>query len=184
MKKRYTCWIAMVLIACAISCKENKKAAVEKLVTEWIGKEVIFPVESNCTYMGKDTICPNLSSAPYKILVYTDSMGCTSCKLNLHVWKVYMEEVAANMPGRVDFLFYFQPKDQRELEYLLRRERLEHPVFIDDKGELNQINKFPKGMEYQCFLLDRDNKVSSIGNPALNPQIWEIYKQVIKNAKE
>lgn len=184
MKKPFTYLLVMAAILSATSCREDKKASAEKLVMEWIGKEIVFPPEPGCSYMGTDTLCPDPGNAPYKVLVYTDSVGCTSCRLNLHLWKIYMEEVDKDLPGQVDFLFYFQPKNRKELGHILRREGLKRTVFIDEKGELNRINSFPEGMVYQCFLLDRDNKVLSIGSPALNPTIWELYKQVITNANE
>jgi hypothetical protein len=56
---------------------------------------------------------------------------------------------------------------------------MNYPVFIDEKNEINRLNHFPTLMEYQCFLLDKDNKVLLIGNPTLNLRIWEMYKQVI-----
>ncbi|MDR3236551.1 MAG: DUF1573 domain-containing protein [Prevotellaceae bacterium] len=36
---------------------------------------------------------------------------------------------------------------------------------------------------FQCLLLDSNNKVLAIGNPAHNPQIWELYKQIITGEK-
>ena len=39
--------------------------------------------------------------------------------------------------------------------------------------------KFPSNPEYQCFLLDKDNKVLLVGNPALVSGIWILYKRVI-----
>jgi len=182
MKTAYICWVVAILLVSSVACKDNKRTSAEKLIMEWVGKEIIFPPRPDCTYMGEDTPCTGLSNVPYKILVYTDSVGCTSCRLNLTVWKAYMKEVDTFAPGKVDFLFYFQPKNRKELEYLLKREGLEHTVFIDEKGEISRINDFPKGMEYQSFLLVRENKVLSIGNPVLNPKMWEIYKQVITSS--
>lgn len=176
----FTC----ILLPFFLSCQESKKTAVTRLVNKWTGKEIILPPISDCTAMGKATPCPDQFSAPYKVLLYTDSTGCTSCKLNLHVWKAYMEEAETLAPGQVDFLFYFQPKNLKELEYLLKRDRLDCPVFIDDKGELDRINQLPEQMEYQCFLLDRDNQVLAIGNPAQNPKMWEIYKQLFTTVSE
>ena len=34
-------------------------------------------------------------------------------------------------------------------------------------------------MSYQCFLLDKDNKVLLIGNLTFNPKIWDLYKQTV-----
>lgn len=44
---------------------------------------------------------------------------------------------------------------------------------------INGLNRFPEEMEYQCFLLDKNNQVLTIGNPALNPKIWGLYKETI-----
>jgi hypothetical protein len=52
-------------------------------------------------------------------------------------------------------------------------------MFIDMNNAINQLNHFPEKPEYQCFLLDKDNKVLMIGNPVLNQKIWELYKQTI-----
>ncbi|SEK19796.1 hypothetical protein [Parapedobacter koreensis] len=184
MKIGYISWTVVVLFVGFAACKDSKKASAEKLVTEWIGKEIIFPPGSDCSKMGEDTPCPNLSHTPYKVLVYTDSVGCTSCRLNLHVWKAYMEEIDTLASGKVDFLFYFQPKNRKELDHLLKRDKFEHTVFIDEKGEISQINNFPEEMEYQSFLLDRENNVLSVGNPVMNTKMWEVYKQVITSTHE
>ena len=57
-----------------------------------------------------------------------------------------------------------------------------HPVFIDngnEGNEIDRINKFPSTPEYQCFLLDKDNKVLLVGNPSLASGIWFLYKKII-----
>ena len=35
-------------------------------------------------------------------------------------------------------------------------------------------------MEFQTFLLDKDNKVLAIGNPVLNPAVKELYLKIIQ----
>jgi hypothetical protein len=116
---------------------------------------------------------------PYKMLVYTDSTGCTSCKLRLDVWKDLMKDADTSMHGNVEFLFYFYPKNKYVLRDLLKRENFKNQVYVNDHDELNQINKFPADMDYQCFLLDKDNKVLTVGNPSFNPDIWALDKKII-----
>jgi len=41
------------------------------------------------------------------------------------------------------------------------------------------LNRFPIQTQYQCFLLDKDNKVLMVGNPVLNYEIWKLYKEQI-----
>jgi hypothetical protein len=102
----------------------------------------------------------------------------------MYQWQDIMQEADTLAPSKLSFLFYFHPKDEKELKYLLKRDRMEYPVFIDEQDKLNKLNNFPQDAMYQCFLLDTDNKVAGIGNPVLNPKIWELYKRIITGAKE
>lgn len=65
------------------SCQESKEKAVLRLVNEWNGKEIKFPAHSVFTIQGKDTVNFDFGNADYKVITYIDSVGCTSCKLQL-----------------------------------------------------------------------------------------------------
>ena len=126
----------------------------------------------------------DFGNAEYKVITYIDSVGCTSCKLQLPRWKELMAEVDSLTGGSVPFMFYFHPKDVKELRYLTRRDAFTHPVCFDKEDELNDLNHFPSDMTFQTFLLDKDNKVVAIGNPVLNPKIKDLYLDVIKGKAE
>lgn len=157
------------------SCKENKKEEIAKIVTEWQDKEIIFPENVVFTRYGQDTIQHDMQDSDYKILLYVDSIGCTSCKLQLHKWSEFITEVDSLTNNSVPVLFFFHPKDKRELSYLLKRDAIDVPVCFDNEDLLNSINHFPPRDDFQCFLLDKDNKVIYIGNPIYNPRIREMY---------
>jgi hypothetical protein len=80
-----------------------------------------------------------------------------------------------------EFVFFFQPKkkDEKELAFLFQQNGFRHPIFVDKENEIGKLNRFPSTPEYQCFLLDRSNKVIIVGNPALNPGIWTLFKKII-----
>lgn len=161
------------------SCQESPKEAMLRLVQEWNGKEIKFPARSVFTIQGKDTVDFEFKNADYKVVTYIDSMGCTSCKLQLHRWKQLVAEVDSLTDGSVPFLFYFHPKDMKELRYLTRRDKFIYPVCFDEQDEINRLNQFPSVMDFQTFLLDKDNKVVAMGNPILNPNIKDLYLEVI-----
>ena len=117
----------------------------------------------------------------HKILVYVDSIGCTSCKLQLHKWKEFIEEVDSLTSGTVAVLFFFHPKDLREISYLLKRDGVDIPVCIDVDDKLNAMNRFPVHQEFQTFLLDDENKVVFIGNPVHNLRVKEMYLSEISS---
>ena len=166
------------------SCQESREEAMFRLVNEWNGKEIKFPSRSVFTIQGKDTVDFEFASADYKVVVYIDSVGCTSCKLQLPRWKELMAEVDSLTGGSIPFLFYFHPKDVKELRYLTRRDGFTYPVCFDGEDELNCLNRFPADMLFQTFLLDKDNKVVAMGSPVLNPNIKNLYLGIIKGEKE
>ena len=162
------------------SCEESEKERLSRLVNEWEGKEILFPTHSTFTIQGKDTIDFQFQDAEYKVVTYIDSVGCTSCKLQLPRWKELMVEVDSLTGGRVPFLFYFHPKDIKELRFLTRRDAFIHPVCFDEMDDFNQLNHFPSEMMFQTFLLDKGNRVVALGNPVLNPNVKELYLNLIK----
>ena len=164
------------------SCEESEKERLSRLVIEWEGKEILFPTHSTFTIQGKDTVDFQFQDAEYKVVTYVDSIGCTSCKLQLHRWKEFLSEVDSLTNGNVSFLFYFHPKDMKELRYLTRRDAFTHPVCFDEKDEFNQLNHFPSEMMFQTFLLDERNRVVALGNPVLNPNVKELYLNLIRGS--
>ncbi|MDR1583232.1 MAG: DUF1573 domain-containing protein [Prevotellaceae bacterium] len=171
------CFVAVLLFICFISCSNNKKInkEVEILVKEWTGKTIKIPDIQPTAIFEDSSLHIITVDEKYKILLYTDSTGCTRCKLQLHIWRNYIRE----LNSKVNFVFYFHPKTEQGLLSMLKYEQFAYPVYIDKNDELNKLNHFPNNPMFQCFLLDKDNKILAIGNPANNPKIWELYKQII-----
>ena len=180
MKKIIT---LMMCVWMLLSCQESREEAMLRLVNEWNGKEIKFPSRSVFTIQGKDTVDFDFKDADYKVVTYVDSVGCTSCKLQLHRWKELVAEVDSLTDGRVPFLFYFHPKDKKELRYLTRRDDFTYPVCFDEQDELNRLNQFPSDMTFQTFLLDKENKVVAMGSPVLNPKVKELYLGLITGSR-
>ena len=160
------------------SCGNEKKEEITRMVTEWQGKEILFPTNSTFTIQGKDTVSVNMN-AEHKILVYVDSAGCTSCRLQLNKWKEFMAKVDSVAKEPVQFLFYLAPKSVKEARYITRRDDFTYPMCIDLKNEINSKNKFPKEDTFHTFLLDVENKVQIIGNPIHNNAVRELYLNAI-----
>jgi hypothetical protein len=183
------CRVLLFVAFCSIySCSDNRKqkAIVKSIVIEWVDREILFPAVTPCYFeeMSMDTSkYSSLLEYDYKVLLYVDSMGCTSCKLRLLDWKQLIGEADSVFAGKMGFLFFFYPKNKKELRALLSSHQMDYPVFIDESNEINRLNNFPSKTEYQCFLLDKDNRVLLVGNPTLNPRIWELYKEVIMGKK-
>lgn len=158
-----------------LACRDNQKTEIAGIVAGWQEREVIFPEDIVFTRYGKDTLSYQIPASGYKILLYVDSTGCTGCKLQLHKWREFIKEVDALTGGSVPVLFIFHPRDRKEISYLLRRDGIDIPVYIDIDDRTDKINHFPSRQQFQCFLLDSDNKVVYIGNPVDNVRIKRMY---------
>lgn len=175
--------VGIICIVLFTACSESREEAVYRLVKEWTGKEIKFPERSVFTVQGKDTVNFTYYDADYKVLVYVDSVGCTSCKLQLDRWKRLIEEMTEETGKDIPFLFFFHPKDRTELRHLTQRNLFTYPVCFDEKDELNALNRFPSDMIFQTFLLDEENRVVSVGNPVHNPKVKELYLKHIMGSR-
>jgi hypothetical protein len=145
--------VGIVFSICVSSCKDNdSEKEARKIIVEWVGKTIEFPSNMTMSVYGKDTLFSDFQSTPYKILLYVDSTGCTSCKLKLQEWKKLINEADTSI-SNLSFVFCFQPKNTKELTFLFRSDRFDYPVFIDTYNELNKINKFPKKLSINVFYL-------------------------------
>ena len=178
MKKFISIFLIVFLL---LSCN-NRVKDVQKIVKEWTGKGIQFPQNPECMLLDSIIQCPETDNNNYKILLYVDSLGCTSCRTKLSEWKRLIQETDTLFVQKPDFLLFFQPKTNglEELKMLLRSNGFNYPVFIEKENVIMKLNNFPKEPKYQCFLLDKENKVVMVGNPVYNPAIWELYKKIIR----
>ena len=169
----------LLLLSLLTACKENNKEKFALLVQEWQGKEIVFPQDMAFTRFVTEPVDYRIPDAEYKVLVYVDSVGCTSCKLQLLKWKELIAHVDSATNGNVPFIFIFQSKDDRELRYILKCDNFDRPVCIDRNNRFNSSNRFPQDITFQTFLLDKDNKVKVIGNPVHNLAVRDLYLKQI-----
>ena len=168
-----------LLLSLLTACKENNKEKFALLVQEWQGKEIVFPQDMAFTRFVTEPVDYRIPDAEYKVLVYVDSVGCTSCKLQLPKWQELIAHVDSATNGNIPFIFVFQSKDDRELRYILKCDNFDRPVCIDRNNRFNSSNRFPQDITFQTFLLDKDNKVKVIGNPVHNLAVRDLYLKQI-----
>jgi hypothetical protein len=104
------------------ACKDKKLTEAQQIVSEWVGKEIRIPDDVRCTVMSKDTstnTCYALMDAEYKVLLYVDSSGCSSCRLKLFQWEALMSEADSLFHGKLSFLFFFSTKKQKRIDNLI-----------------------------------------------------------------
>ena len=171
--------IILLLTIFLSACQDKQKEIITLLVKEWQGKQILFPENMVFTRFASDTTNFVIPTSDYKVLVFVDSIGCTSCKLQLSRWKEFIRYTDSISQKNIPFLFFFQFDDQWEIHSLLIRENFDKPICLDRSDSLNQLNHFPKDIRFQVFLLVKNNKVVVIGNPVHNPNVKELYLEEI-----
>lgn len=187
-RRRLILTIVMLIITTSVVILLNKRwqnnpqEEINRLVNEWIGKTLILPDSvGKCTTKG-DSIDIISSTDCFKIVRYIGKDGCTSCRLHLNRYPEILRILEDSAMCNVEFVCIVNPADVNELRRILYRENYAGlTICIDETDTLNKINQFPQIEKLQTFLLDKNNKVLAIGDPAINPRVMRLYTQILSN---
>ena len=78
-------------------------------------------------------------------------------------------------------MFFLQPKERIEMEYLLKGYDFNLPICIDMNNQLSKLNHLHVDSIPQVFLLNRENQVILTGNPISNQEIHNSFLKVIRD---
>lgn len=172
----YKYLLLLIIIAIGTSCVDSDKQQARNLVKEWSGKEIKFPSQMDFINSSGQSVDLDFSTANHKVLVYVDSLGCTSCKLKLGQWKNLIDSLDK---FQVPVLFIFQSKDTKSIKHVMLESDFDYPYFQDIDGTLNTLNVFSEDPRFQTFLLDSKNQIKLIGNPVNNQDIRRLYLEAV-----
>lgn len=84
----------IIIFSCLLfsSCKISEDESWKEELYKWNGREIQIPSNLKFSIYGENEV-DNVISKGYKIVHYVDSVGCTSCKLNLLGWKNFITEL-------------------------------------------------------------------------------------------
>ncbi|MFI3263199.1 MAG: hypothetical protein R3Y26_09895 [Rikenellaceae bacterium] len=174
--------IFTLLIAFLASC--TNQAKIKKDLVQLISAPIILPTDAKVTIHGKDTLINNHFESELKMIVYSDSLGCTSCGINkMYLWDEFVK-YADGYDGRLKFYFIYSPssKVNKTIRRAFKQSLFDYPIVIDETGEFEKKNShLPRNHAMHAFLLDKDNKIIMVGNPLLNKDIEKLfYEQTAK----
>ena len=184
MKKPIYLILALFATCLLSSCQKTETERLEQLLQTWYEKEITFPDNPSFTVYGEKESDFTIPVGGYKLVHYVDSVGCTSCKLNLDKWKEYIAYLDSVTGHTVPCLFFIHATQKREVKIALKESRFSHPVCLDVENEFYRLNKFPMHPMLQTFLLDKDNRIVGMGDPVKNPRVKELYLNLISGKRD
>lgn len=135
------------------ACISHNDKEISRMVQEWQGRTIVFPDDCVFTKNLTDTVDYRVSESSYKILVYVDSIGCVSCKLRLPIWKEFIKKIDSISDQKIPVIFFFHPKDYKEVRYMLKRYDFDLPICIDRDNKFYNLNLFPTNIMFQTFFI-------------------------------
>lgn len=144
--------VYILILSCAlfISCgnrslPSKNQQELSRIVNELIGKHIVFPEA-----MYDDRAIDSLLKMDYKLVVYTDSVGCTECHLSLGEWSVKIREMKV-INKNLSFIFVVNNSSELVIRSLLNKNRFDYPVFIDHNNSFYKLNSLKKIIDFKSF---------------------------------
>ena len=180
MKKYY---LFLLCSAIFLGCGKIK---LKNELKDFVGLKITIPHNLQATVQGKDTLLSGFGDRDMKLVVFFDSVGCSSCQVKqMNQWQEIIDFSKATKQ-KFNIVFIFSPKIGKsflhEVRNSLRASQFSYPVFIDTLSSFLSANPaIPDDKRFHTFLLDENNKVVLVGNPQGNEKLWQLYKGEIQN---
>lgn len=181
--KNSKCFYVVLLLLFVFGCSEGKykyAQEIKKLESD------IIRLPLNGVVVNQDARCDKLDifNKSFKLVNYTDSIGCTSCAINQLDWWEDFIDYANKFNGRLKFYFIFSPikKDLNSIKLAISNKMLNYPIMLDTLKEFERLNPhLPKNRALHTFLLDENNRVILVGNPLRNKKIKEMFYKIVED---
>ena len=164
-------------VICFLILRSTFAPSLQKELHSWIGYQISFP-ESVQLISGDRS----LLHKPYKIMMYIDDMGCTSCNLHLEeLSDLYETLFNQAFPDNLSFVLLFDGREKEQIMLPVRNANWEMPVLWDKDGVISKRRPFPKHYKMRCMLLDAANRVVLVGNPFYYRNVCDLYLKFLLN---
>lgn len=170
--------LPLLLLIILLSCTNRHNIQLE--LANFQSKPITIPtllqVANDSSFVGR-------SDCKVRLVVYTDSTGCTSCNLTkMYLWDSLIE-FSNKYNGGLKYHFIFSPqkRDIKQFEMSIRNRNMHYPIFLDTLGEFEKLNlHLPKNRKLHTFLLDESNHVILVGDPMQNKQIRKMFYKIVE----
>lgn len=178
--KKVVAIISMLVLFVSINSCENDN---EHCLFKMMGQTIVINKDS-MLYIPTDYIVNRCEQreTEYKCIYYVDSSQCLSCVFkHLSEWNSILKDYSIEKK-LVDFIFIFQMPSEsiKKCKKLYKMSGFINPIYIDTLNCFIKDNAFiPEEDLYHTFLLDENNEIILVGNPAKNLNINKLFQETI-----
>lgn len=174
----------IVLTGCILlslsSCSERHK--LRRTMSKFVQTEIQIPDDLECVYNREVTIINKDTLKPYKLIVYYDSLDCSSCRIS-HLMDLYpLYDMADTSNFSVITIFSPKKENLEEVRFQLKITDPLAPTYIDPSGSFAKSNQcIPSDIRFHTFLLNGDGRVIFVGNPYINKKLKELFLEILNS---
>lgn len=176
-------YIFLISVFLLTACNEKKE--LKKDILRMQSCNIILPLKdmTALSSSNQDSLNNLAKEAKFKLIIYTDSSECSSCKLmEMKKWKTAMQNINAHNGMVMTYsIFNSKKEDEDILKFNLRSMSLPGFVYWDKNGIFLRKNpQIPKNPALHAFLIDEYGKIILVGNPLGNKDIEKLFWQQIE----
>lgn len=165
-----------------VACS-NQERQFTKEIKVLQSKAIRLPSKALIMRQGKLLQKAEINEEMLKLVVYADSVECTSCAINhIDSWERFIV-YAEQFDNRLRFYFIFSPmkKELHGTELMISNKMFDYPIVLDTLREFEKLNThLPTNRSLHTFLLDENNNVILVGNPMHNKRIEEMFYKIVE----
>lgn len=180
MKNIFIILICIVLFGSACS---NRERQFTKEIKKLQSRAIQLPSKGLIMQLGTELRKINVNEKGLKLVVYADSVGCTTCAINhIDSWERFVN-YAKQFNDQLKFYFIFSPmkEELRRTQLMIANTIFDYPILLDTLGEFEKLNPhLPKNRAFHVFLLDENNNVILVGSPMHNKKIEEMFYKIVE----
>lgn len=164
-----------------LSCSERN--SMERQISKMYERKIWLNTDDMVACNDLDTASSCVKDSKLKMVLWADSTECSKCFIrHLDLWKGYAD-IENDDPEGIQFYFIFEtaPEQMEKMISLIQTTQLEHTIYVDTAQLFRRNNpSIPADVLFHTFLLDSDNNVILVGNPAKNKSISYLFNEILK----
>ena len=177
MKKALRLILFLALAASLVSCESMR---IRKQMKAFMKSEIVLPEDLHHVCGRSMETSSEIDAGPV-LVMYHDSLECSSCQIN-HLFDNLSLYEKADTAG-FSVVTVFSPRQEEYDEVLKQLVLLDfpYPVYIDFSGSFRNGNmeSIPEDRRFHTFLMDGDGHPVFVGNPTLSADLMALFEKAL-----
>lgn len=161
-----------------VSCSHNNED--DEIEDIWTGNKISLPDSTKISALNGSRSANILCREyPYKICSFIN-VSCSICVMELKELQKFHDSVKKAKGIELPLIVFVTGDNKPYVDYIVNNvTKVTIPCFYDKDNLFFKANKLTKIKLFQTFLIDRDNRITLVGNPIRSDIMRETYDKTL-----